>query len=505
MRYGCTGAFSPRTRKAVTLSRGSDKGLTRMVLAGGAWLIGGRFVRTAITLLGIAVLARILTPADFGIVAVATIALTLSVALLEGLIDVPAIREDDLDREGLANLIWTGLGLMAIVVAAIWLAAPFLEGAVNAPGLAPVIRLVSLGLFAQPFIVAGTAVLRRNHRFPAVARFLLVTATLYVATAIGLALAGWGVWSLAVGQLVSLLGTAASMAYSARTPVLPPRRMRPMAALRLGGLASAARLLAWTGANVDTLFASIALGPAGAGFYSRAYNIVTQVKEPFGAVDHAIRQAFVARRTVAEDVQTAGNLRGLRLVTLISALTAGGLVVMREPIVAILLGDQWLPVIPALAVLAASLPARIARIYLDSLTYVQGSIAFMLARNAAIAGALIAGLAMFAERGVTAIAVVVGVAHYLSLLITTGNQNTRQSSGSLVQQGRAMAPALLIAGLIVAAIEGASALADFPDLAVDAVLRAGLFGALAMIVAAAIPAAWLGQTLACWRRRRLGR
>lgn len=481
----------------MTLARGSSTSLGRMVLRGTARLIGGRVARTIVTLAGIAILARLLTPADFGVVAVAAMMLPLSRALLDGLIDVPTIREDALDRAGLANLIWTGVTLMAGLAAALWLAAPALAVLLNSPRLEAVLRVLCFGLLAQPFIAAGHALLRREHRFGVAALFMPVAGAAYVLTAIALALLGCGVWSLILGQIASLVFTGAGLALISGIPLLPPRRLQAGVAWRLGGLGIATKLPAWLAANIDTLFASAALGAAGAGLYSRAYNITTQMKEPFAVLDQTVRQAFVAQRGLDDAAASRATLGGLRLVVLAASLVSAGVIVLREPLVALLLGPQWGAVVLPLAILAASLPARVARLYLDGFTYARGSMRHMLARNIVIVALLAGGLWLWAADGVTAIALVVAAVH-LGTLFFRGGAVDIAVAGTTAQRLATIAPgyaagaALVALGEVLALLSGAGEPVEWG-------LRAGVCSLWCAIVALVMPGRWLPKS---WRRRR---
>jgi len=469
-----------------------------MVLHGTARLIAGRVARMIVTLTGIAVLARLLAPADFGVVAVAAMILPLANALLEGLIDVPTIREDALDRAGLANLIWTGAVLMAGLAAALWLAAPALALLLNSPQLAPVLRVLCFGLLAQPFIAASHALLRRGHRFGVSALFMPVAGAAYVLTAIALALLGFGVWSLILGQIASLIVTGAGLALMSGIPLLPPRRLRAGTAWRLGGLGLATRLLAWMSANIDTLFASAALGAAGAGLYSRAYNITTQMKEPFAVLEQTVRQAFLAQRGLDDAAASRATLGGLRLVVLAAALVSAGVIVLRETLVALLLGPQWGAVVLPLGILAASLPARVARMYLDGFTYARGSMRHMLARNIAIVALLAGGLWLWADDGVTAIALVVAAVH-LGTLFFRGGAVDIAVAGTTAQRLAAMAPGYAAGAALVALGElpaliwpGAGELAEWG-------LRAAVCVLWCTTVVLVMPGRWLPKS---WRRTR---
>jgi PST family polysaccharide transporter len=463
-------------------------------------LLGGRIARILFTILGIAILARMLTPADFGVVAVASMILPLSIALLDGLIDVPTIREDDLNRSGLANLVWLGVVLMAGLCAAIWLAAPGLAVLLNSPRLNETLRVLCFGLLMQPFITASYALLRRQHRFGTVAIFVAVSGAAYMLFAIGLALMGLGLWSLIIGQIVSLMITALGLGLASAIPLRPSHWLQAGAAWRLGALGLMTRLLAWISTNIDTLFASAALGAAGAGIYSRAYNLTTQMKEPFAVLDQTVRQAFVAQRTIDDAAASRGTLTGLRLVVLAASFVAAGVIILREPIVAVLLGSQWGAVVLPLAILAASLPARVARLYLDGFTYARGSMRHMLVRDISIVIMLAGALWLWATKGVEFIALVVAAAHVATLFFRGGTVDVAVA-GTRASRLAAIAPGYAVGAMIVGLGELLGYFLPGVNDLTEWGVRATVFAVLGVFLIVSVPNSWLPRGLIQLRRR----
>lgn len=475
------------------IGRGSEKQIGKMVLHSTARLIGGRAARIVITLGGVAVLARLLTPEDFGVVAVAAMILTLGNSLLEGLIDVPTIREDFLDRSGLANLLWVGVVLMSGLCFITWLTAPILAVLLNSPQQAEVLRVLCFGLLLQPFIAASHALLHRQHRFGVSAIFMPISGGVYVLSAIGLALMGFGVWSLIFGQIINLVFTALGLGLLSGIPLLPLTRLRLRAALRLGGVGLITRLLAWIYTNIDTLFASASLGAAATGVYSRAYNLTTQMKSPFEALEQTIRQAFVAQRNVDNASASRATLDGLRLLVLVAAIPSAMLIILREPIVAILLGRQWGDVMLPLSILAASLPARVARLYLDGFSYARGSMRHMLVRNILIVTLLATGLWFWASDGVVVIASIVASLHVVSLLFSGGSVDVAVA-GAMTQRFSAMAPGYA-AGCVVVVIGELCFFAMPYEGGVEWILRMGWCLFCGICIALMMPKRWLPKNL----------
>lgn len=482
------------------IGRGSDKGLSRMIFSGSAWLIGARIGRTIITLLGMVVLARLLTPADFGVLAFATSATVLSLVVIEGIIDYPTLREDELSSTIIRSLLWTGLAVTLAFSVLLWFASPALERAIDFPNLALGLRAMIPVCLAQVVFVAGSALLRRQHRFAISAQISVMSVALYVIVAVVLAAKGMGLWSVLVAQIFAQAVTAIVIAIASKLPLLPPRRFAFDGSLHVGGWGAASRLVAWGWTNIDTLACSLALGPIATGLYSRAYNINVQAKEPFVAIDQTIRQAFAALKN-REGGFALQMIMALRLMTLLSGFTAAAIIVLREPIVAVLLGSQWTAAVPALALLAAGLPARIARIYFDSLTISFGSMRGLVLRHVVILALIALGLALFASRGIGWVAAVVSMTLYLSLLFATGKAERAAGVGP-VATAQAMAPGLLLCALVVAVAETATwamqptALAD---LAIRSLVLSLAGGALLLFC----PSAWIGEKLSMRREQML--
>jgi len=122
---------------------GSTRGLGGMVLRGSMWLLLARVVRSVLSLVGLAILARLLQPSDFGVLVMALTFTLLGTVLLMGMLDAPLTRHLGMKQEDLRGLIWLGLILMLLLGATLWIAAPWLEATMRFPRLALGIRAVT--------------------------------------------------------------------------------------------------------------------------------------------------------------------------------------------------------------------------------------------------------------------------------------------------------------------------------------------------------------------------
>ncbi|WP_439533164.1 oligosaccharide flippase family protein [Polymorphobacter sp.] len=479
------------------IGRGTSRSAAGIVARGGSWMIGARLLRTMVTILGMIVLARLLTPSDFGVVALTATVTVLSLVILEGAIDVPTVRRDDLTRDDVQSMIWTALLFLAPLAGALYVAAPAIETAMQFEHLAPALRGIIPIILLQVFFVTGSALLRRQHRFRSAAMASLGSVTVYMTLAVILAALGWGLWSIIIAQNISMLLTALFVAHQTRIGLRWPRRFSFAAVGPVGAYGAGSRILAWFWSSIDTIAVAATLGPAAAGLYTRAYNINIQLKEPFSALDGPTRQALITVRNRDGQV-TAQAVIMLRLITIAVAGIAAVCAVLREPIVMLLLGSQWLAAAPVLGILMIGLPARIALNFFDGLAAVAGSMPNMILRHILMCGVIGGGVFLAAPYGMRAVAGLVCGALYLALLLPARAGERRLTGGRLPLLG-AMAPGLAIGGgmlalgefVLVPLANGSQILALLIVLPATALI--------ALLIGLVLPASWLPDAL---RRRR---
>jgi lipopolysaccharide exporter len=305
-----------------------------------------------VMLVATVVLARLLDPADFGVMALALLAFHFFGLLRDlGLGATVVLRQDfDQTAQGtvLTLMLLTAL-VMTILVAA---TAPLAALALDEPRLNSILPALAatslLGAVAWFFDSVMQRELEFRRRFVG----MMSQALAYAGVAIALAAAGVGVWSLVLGQVAGMA------AYAVTFTALAPYRPRPafdkeiaLEAISTGWGFLAQGGLGWVHQNVDYLIVGRMLGTAPLGFYSMAYRLSELTH--FGIADPIAKvtfPGFARMRHRGEDVSRA-YLSTLRLVALITCPIGVILSGAAEPFVAALFGENWLPMIGVLAVL----------------------------------------------------------------------------------------------------------------------------------------------------------
>lgn len=455
-------------------------------MRGSAWGLTTRLARVALTVSSIAVLARLLTPSDFGVYAISSITVTFAFVVCEGLLDFPIVRYDHLTRRHVRGLVWLAIATLTVLCSALVLVGSALANVLGSLHLREALILTIPAILAQPHTVTALAVMRREHLFRRAFLSTLVPPLLFGAVGIPLALARPDTTSLVIAQSVSIVGNAVLLVMMTRVPLLPPWRPDFGGVIGDAVSGSASRVVAWTTSNIDTVVVGIVLGPAATGIYSRAYAMNVQLKEPFSIVETMTRQALASLRSA--DRLRGETLEGtFRLLTLAAAMVAGTVTIASDGLVALLLGAQWSQAGPLLAILALALPARVGLNFLDGLSITTGRVPAMLWRT--VAGLVITavGLVLLAERGLPWVAWVVTGGVYVSLFVPLGDRTT--FALGLRTRAATVAPSLtLLAGLAAA---GWWVRHEVPATWVQLLLAAATAGLASAALVSLAPSRWL--------------
>lgn len=331
-----------------------EQDLDRRILRGSAWVAvsyGGRQLLSMLTLL---ILVRLLEPKAFGLVALAsTFIYILENVQSAGLSAAVIHRRKEIERAAASALVFGTVGgvlFCGVTVAA----APLVASAFKAPDLTDVLRVMAL-LFAIHGVGLGWgALLERELDFKSRAKAELSAAIAQIGVSVGLASAGFGVWSLVAGQLVS--ATIQTSAFWILLPTKPDPRQASWRVLRelvgYGRFVSLGNIMTILLRTVDNLAVGRLLGTSVLGLYAVTFRIANF---PTGVLGYVVgRVMFPAYAMLQEDLPAFRRafVTNLQRVALVATPVNIVLIVAAEPIVTVLLGDRWLPAVDALRILA---------------------------------------------------------------------------------------------------------------------------------------------------------
>lgn len=297
-------------------------------------------------------LARLLGPEDFGIIALAGAFIAIADVFISGGFNDAIVQRDDLEPEHLDTAFWINIGLGLFMTALGFSVAPFIAQATSEPILSPVIRWLSLGFILSALSNVQNAVLQRNFLFKTLALRNLAGILVGGSTGILMAFLGYGIWSLVFQQLVTqVISTATLWVLSDWRPKLRihRRHFNDLISFELNMLGS--RLLVLVDRRADDLLIGFFLGPVALGLYSLAYRFIYILTELFTRT--LIPVAFSTFSRMQKDKnrirQSFYNATGLS--SLFAFPVFIGLAAIAPEFVIGVFGEQWAQSIPIMQIL----------------------------------------------------------------------------------------------------------------------------------------------------------
>jgi len=320
---------------------------------GGMATMAGQGALFALNMVRTVILARLLTPADFGIVGMVTVVVNFAQMFKDAGLSLATVQQEKISHEQISTLFWINLLISVALGLAVLVSAPLVAWFYGRPELTAVTAVLSLSFLLGGFTIQHHALLQRHMRFTALAALQIVTQTLSLGVAIALAAAGWRYWAL-VGGSLSCAAVGALLTFAACPWV--PGRMRKgtgvRAMLKFGGHISGFNFINYFARNADNLLIGRYIGAAALGFYDRAYRIllfpITMMSGPLSSV------AIPALCRLRHDRPRLHKyyLHILYLISLFAGPIVGIAFLCSEEIVLVLLGSEWEPVAPVYRLLA---------------------------------------------------------------------------------------------------------------------------------------------------------
>ncbi len=338
--------------------RAERQALDRSLLRGVAWTATAKWASQALSWVSWLIVARLLTPEDYGLVGMAALYLGLITLLSEFGLGTAVLAVRDLSAEQINQL--NGLAVLlglASLLASCAVAIP-LGRFFRAPQLPLVVVAMSATFVITSFKTVPLALLQRDLRFRALALIDVSQALILAVGMIGLALAGFRYWTLVCGGVLSAFVSTAAVLRLRHLPLAWPRPKALMPAITLSSHVLISRVCWYTSANADFLVAGRFLGKAALGFYNVGWTLasvpVDRIATLVGQVTPAIFAAVQSDRAALRRY-VLRITEGVALVTFPISL---GLALVARDFVLAVLGSRWEPTVTPLRLLAAYAAVR---------------------------------------------------------------------------------------------------------------------------------------------------
>lgn len=334
----------------------TEASVGKAAVSGARWLPTAQMVNQIARIVLAFVLAWFLTTEEFGLVAVATIVMTLIDRLADMGTGQAVIQRKQLD-DRLVDAIFVlnmSIGVVlggVIIVFAEPLTA--LVGGAEADGAVPLMRVLGVNVIIKSAGVVQYALLRRRLQFRKAAMSLIVSAILYFVIAVVLAIADAGAWSIVIATTVSSLASVSlTWAWSGW---LPRWRFDWPAVKEVSGFSlslTATNIFNFATQNVDRSLISHSLGVASLGVYSLGTRIL---RAPIITMTKTVNQVLLPTMARLQDDLAAQRMRFLQATAVAAVVVFPamlGLTVLAEPIVDAALPERWAAAVPLITWMA---------------------------------------------------------------------------------------------------------------------------------------------------------
>lgn len=301
------------------------------------------------------IIARFLGPTDLGTAALALGIVQMLAIVPETLVHDALVQRPDLDEDHLNTAFWTCLAIGLTFAAGCWLGAPLLARMFDSPDLAPLLSCAALSLVFSGAGSVAIAVLRRNFLFKALALRSLYGRLFGAIIAIALVLLGFGVWSLIAQYLIQ---TAVNVLFVwLSTPWRPRFRFSPellRELLSFGILSMGTRIVWLSSTKLFTILVGYFLGVTAVGYLNVAQRVVDTLHDMLAGAAYNLALPIFSRRQHDRPALARAFHTGTEFAGLAVAPIFGGVAVCAGPIIALFVGDGWLPAVPVVQALAVA-------------------------------------------------------------------------------------------------------------------------------------------------------
>jgi polysaccharide transporter, PST family len=314
----------------------------RLAVRGAGVTIFSSGVGVLIQVMSTMILARLLTPADFGLVTMVTTFSLLLVSFGVNGFTEAVIQWDEIDHRLASNLFWINIAVGVFLTISFAAAGSLLARFYHAPLVARIAAAMSLTILATSTSVLHLALLNRAMRFTAISTNDVIARAGSLLVAIVLASAGWGYWALVIGAIALPFFQSLGAWYLCRWIPAPPGRVPgTAAAMRFAMHVYGRFTVNYASRNLDNLLVGWRFQASALGFYKKAYDLFAlsagQLVAPLSNVAVA-----ALSRLKQDSVQYRSQLLKTLAITAFVGMGVGAeLTLIGKDVIRLLLGPGW--------------------------------------------------------------------------------------------------------------------------------------------------------------------
>ncbi len=401
--------------QAVSISRSS----LRLIATGALTMSSVSVLRLLVQLLSVPVLARFLSPEEYGLAAMAMPVILFLMMLADSGLGSSLVRTSETDEPAWHTCFWLSAGLGAVAAMAVVLISPVVAALLNEPRIRPILTALAAVIPLQTLTLVPGAALQQQRRFGSIAATEIASTGTSLGTAVACAVAGFGVWALVWQQIVF---------YAVRltfTLALSPFRPRLIFDLRdasehiiFGRNLLGATLISSGSRTLESFFIGRLCGPSALGVYAMAFQFA---RLPFMLVTGPLQ--YVLYPYIAALRDDKAKLAGLflvltRVLALVVCPAVGVIAAASDPVFHLLLSKKWGHAAPIFVLIAPAAALQPVTAILSTFLMGLGRTDVQMRLAGQLAAVWLVGLTLSVWHGIEAVAVAYSLCVFLFSLWT---------------------------------------------------------------------------------------
>lgn len=332
----------------------------KRAVSGGFVTVATQVSRFALNITGAAILARLLSPREFGLVGM-VLAITGLAGIFNTLgLSTATVQRQDITQKQVSNLFWINVAASGIVTIVSSCLAPVLAWFYRDSRVGPIALAMSFIFLLSGSTVQHRALLTRQMRFFSIGIIDVTSMFVGFATACVLAWRGFSYWALVAQQLSTAFACLILTWWVSKwRPSLPSRGSKVRSLVSFGAHLATADFLGLLLINTDSILIGRLFGPVSLGLYTRGSVLLKRPLEQVLAPINSVMDPVLARLQSDPEHYRRTFLRTFSLLAVLSFSFSAMCLALARPLVLFILGPKWEGVIPlfsAFALLAISVP-----------------------------------------------------------------------------------------------------------------------------------------------------
>ena len=323
------------------------------ILSGIAWKVVSQLFRQGSRIAVAIILARLLTPHDYGLAAMVLVFSSLVIIFADMALGAALVQREELSEDDRSTVFWTSAAVGVVFTILGFVLAGPIAAFYGEPEVAPLFAVFSLSFVVTALGTTQTALLSRDMDFKSLELRMMAGTAVGGVIGVWLALDGYGAWAI-IGQQLAIAGVSTTLLW-ALSPWRPRFTFSLQTLRSLWGFSAGvfgSRMLFYLNRNADNVLIGRFLGPASLGIYAVAYNVMlaplSRIAQP------VVEVLFPAFSRMQDDKPRMASawLRGNRLIGAITIPAMLGLIVVAPEFVSVVLGERWSEATPVIQLLA---------------------------------------------------------------------------------------------------------------------------------------------------------